>query len=290
MNARKNLLVTAAMAAKTERVCDIAAVRAASAMADAMALKDEYPEASASDAARASEMLLDIAAVRAAARAAVEAALEAASQPSEVEIQTAEDAAMASAIQDDTPARRIVPRGLEAAIQPSGALSIPNATGAALGWILRLGGAGSAWTDIRRHLGWPPVRHTIDAIVAAIEAAHGEDSAPPRLTVHWDGTPTGAVVLRWEGHWTPGRWASASFAPPVLDVRGVSVEPPVVVEWDEGSREPGSEGWSRWLDVPRAFGRLLAGALEVPHHEVSPVVSLLWVAPTAAASIDDDWG
>lgn len=169
------------------------------------------------------------------------------------------------------PPRRPVPGGLAMAVQAVGALSIPDSTGAALGWILRLGGASRGWADIRALIERTRTLHNLETIVSIINDEHSTEINPPHLSVHWDGSADGPIVLLWVGHITPGRWAMLSILPMVQDVSGGWASQPAVIAWDEGERRPDAQGWSRWLDIPRAFGAALADAIEVPAHDLPPI-------------------
>lgn len=152
------------------------------------------------------------------------------------------------------PDARPAPAGLLAAIQPSGRLHIPLGGATAIRWIVRLiGGApqdadtiASAMEDGRLD----------DARDAAHKAA-GEDFTS------WVLVEDGRLSIRWDGQWTSRRWASATvWRDPTPGCADLDAE----IAWNEGERDDAPQrgaGWSRHLDVPRAFGQLLASATPV---------------------------
>lgn len=153
------------------------------------------------------------------------------------------------------PDARPAPAGLLAAIQPSGRLHIPLGGSAALRWIVRLIGGAS---------------QDASAIGAAMEEGRLDDAlrlageaAGEGYYVSVSSDAAGRLTVRWDGQWTSRRWASATVwrdpTPGCADIDAT-------IEWDEGEvTNPASRGagWSRHLDVPRAFGQLLASATPV---------------------------
>lgn len=166
-----------------------------------------------------------------------------------------------------TTTTRPVPTALTAAIQPSGRLYLHSGPDwvsespveAGLRWMLHLLRQPDhrlptlvticATTD-----GCETPAHWADRlraiIAAAVEAAsHEGDQTDLQWSVTEDG---GAVVIRWDGYATPGRWAS-------LTLTTAPGGAPPCIEWDEGSRRE-EAGWSRFLDIVGSFGALLAHA------------------------------
>lgn len=152
------------------------------------------------------------------------------------------------------PDARPAPAGLLAAIQRSGRLHIPLGGAAALRWIVRLiGGDGDAADIIADAMEGDRIQ---DALDLAHKAA-GEDYISSVIA------DDGRLSIRWDGQWTTGRWASATVW---RDPTPGCADLDAIIAWDEGDRDDDPRrgaGWSRHLDLPRAFGHLLAAATDL---------------------------
>lgn len=150
---------------------------------------------------------------------------------------------------------RPAPAGLLAAIQPSGRLHIPLGGSAALRWIVRLIGGAS---------------QDASAIGAAMEEGRLDDAlrlageaAGEGYYVSVSSDDAGRLTVRWDGQWTSSRWASVTVW---RDPTPGCADLDTTIEWDEGERDDAPQrgaGWSRHLDIVRAFGQLLASATPV---------------------------
>lgn len=174
--------------------------------------------------------------------------------------------AAAKAAGHDVGQIRTVPSALAAAIQRDGILNLPvDAWDQALRWILRVANRTHRVEEVDALLMLPRTDEVRDRIAELLKP-YDEDvdtSEPPKIGVYWAGDGR-SLVIYWEGTFTPGRYAQATFGPPVV-LDHVTSPGAVTIAWCEGARGSSArgKGWSHWLDVPRAFGVLLAQAIVV---------------------------